>query len=88
MLEDYGRWMAALILLTLLLAAVFLFATADLDMYENTLTDVRSAPVLSGADPAETDDGPTLQPLNQRMPHVGDDIYRSPSEINNLPPTL
>ena len=48
MLEDYGRWMAALILLTLLLAAVFLFATADLDMYENTLTDVRSAPVLSG----------------------------------------
>lgn len=88
MLEDYGRWMAALILLTLLLAAVFLFATADLDMYKNTLTDVRSAPVMSGTDPAEADDGPTPQPLNQRMPHVGDDIYRSPSEINNLPPTL
>ena len=55
----YGRWIAALIVLALLLAVVVLFGTVDLDSGENTLTDVRSAPILATDGPT----GATVTPL-------------------------
>ncbi len=62
MMERYGRWIAALILIALLLAVVILFGTLDLGLDENSMTDVGSAPILSGADPEATELSPLPQP--------------------------
>lgn len=57
MLEHYGRWIAALVVLTLLLAVVILFSAAELDVEGTTLTDVHSAPVFSSDGPREDEEG-------------------------------
>jgi hypothetical protein len=56
MVDRYGRWIAALIMAALLMAVVILFATVDLDLNTHTTTDVRSAPIFSGADATATQD--------------------------------
>ena len=77
MVERYGRWIAVLIVLALLLAVVILFGTVDLNLDESTLTDVRSAPVLSNDAPAEDMGAPfptqtENPPQEQATPAPGD----------------
>ena len=64
MIDRYGRWIAALIMIALLLAVVILFGTVDLGMDGNTLTDIHSAPILSGNGPGEDEGYPSPETEN------------------------
>ncbi len=61
----YGRWIAALLMLALLLAVVIIFSTVDLDLRSTSATDVHSAPILSGDGSAmQIDNGTEAPPEN------------------------
>ena len=61
----YGRWIAALLMLALLLAVVIIFSTVDLDTQSTSATDVNSAPILSSDGSAmQGDNGTDAHPDN------------------------
>lgn len=73
MIERHGRTIAAFIMVALLMAVVILFATVDLQFDSNTMTDVGSAPILSGDDRSVTPASPLQGPEDQSTvtpPHV------------------